>query len=104
MGLDTVLEKLSREGVAPDRADDLAQLAFMEWMGALPAGSDFRATARAALEVAAEAEAEAGLAAPAITAFRALVTQALNVMPAPVSLALPAPVRRGGRATRRLTS
>ncbi|MEM6680077.1 MAG: hypothetical protein AAF675_19625, partial [Pseudomonadota bacterium] len=84
----------------PERARELGQLGFMQWLASLPGNGDFRrevlrAYARARLFRDTD---------PAVAVFCELLMEALEDPLSPLDLALPRPKRRGGARARRLIS
>lgn len=99
MMLEMVLIQMQARRDSAERAREIGQLAFMQWLGALPGGSDYAAAARAALERVSGSSARS----PALTIFCTLLADSLERPVRPLDLHLPSPCRRGGTRARRLT-
>ncbi|TCP33390.1 hypothetical protein, partial [Rhodovulum marinum] len=97
MMLEMVLIQMQARGESAERAREIGQLAFMQWLGALPGGCDYAAAARAALTRIATSPAPG----PALATFRALLAASLDAPARPLDLRLPSPCRRGGTRARR---
>ncbi|MCE8006154.1 hypothetical protein [Aestuariivita sp.] len=97
MVLDRILLRLQIRRIAPERAAELAQLGFMEWLGALPGESDFHQQAMIAYRQAVPLRRQA----PAIALFCDLLVASTRMPPEPLDLSLPSPHRRGGARGRR---
>lgn len=95
----TLIQILSQpdRASAPERARELGQLGFMQWLGGLPAQSAYDAQARRALGLALPF----ALASPAMEEFCRLLDASLARPLAPLDLALPTARRRGGARMRR---
>lgn len=80
-----------------ERARELGQLAYMQWLGNLPGSANYPREAERALRSTDElTETE-----PAVEAFRTLLQASLNNPLAPLDLTLPKARRRGGSRARR---
>ncbi|MEM0937157.1 MAG: hypothetical protein AAGJ91_14800 [Pseudomonadota bacterium] len=97
MHLKHLIEKLRHAPNDPDRARELAQLAFMEWLGALPGDASFPVAAMTTFDGMRRAAEQS----EATAEFRALLAEAVRVSPMPLALPL-RPSRRGGRRARRV--
>ena len=97
--LDRILDKLARAPADPRRAEDLARLAYLEWLATLPGDAGFVQAAVAA-HGRARPVARHSLAA---AVFRRLLRMAAEEAPRPLALSLPSAHRRGGTRTRRLS-
>ncbi|KPP89125.1 MAG: B12-responsive hypothetical protein [Rhodobacteraceae bacterium HLUCCA08] len=97
MMIDRVLVGLQVDVTDPDRAAELGRMGFIQWIGLLPGGGDYR---RAALRALAHADPLAATD-PAVAAFCDLLVASLAVPPRPLDLALPRARRRGGARARR---
>lgn len=97
----TLIQLLSHQGpeAAPERARELGQLGYMQWLGGLPGDAPYPQTALAALRL---AEPYAG-ASGAVAEFCAVLAASLSLPLTPLDLSLPLPRRRGGARTRRLS-
>jgi len=81
----------------PDRAREIGQMGYMQWLAGLPGGVRYEAEVRRALRVAADfIESD-----PAVAEFCRLLRVSLRGPLEPLELALPAPRRRGGARERR---
>ncbi|WP_162497331.1 hypothetical protein [Roseovarius dicentrarchi] len=82
---------------SPQRARELGQLGYMQWLGGLPGHADYGAEARRAYRMAVDfAETD-----PAIAVFCELLAASVRHPLTPLDLALPKPARRGGARARR---
>ena len=99
MLIEKTLQQLQVNPSSPERAKELGQLGYMQWLGGLPGGSDYRAEALAAYILAAPFAGSD----PAVAAFCALLRTSVKQPLAPLDLALPRPRRRGGARERRLS-
>lgn len=88
-------------GLVPsERARELGQLGYMQWLGALPGNLSYRQEAERAYSLACPF----ALTSPAIAVFCDLVNTSIRSPLAPMALSMPAKRRRGGaRARRALT-
>lgn len=96
MKLEQILFALSVRHEAAERPIELARFAFMQWLGTLEGAASFEAQARVA---------RARIGAPdslALAEFLRLLEAALDDPFAILPLAMPVPVRRGGRKRLRL--
>jgi hypothetical protein len=100
MSLALVLDKLRAAPTAPDRAEELGRMAFIEWLETLPPHKSFPVAAMVAFDRSRRIARRV----PAAAEFRALLVEAVRRSPLPVDLTLPAPQRRGGRGRRRESS
>lgn len=99
MLLQFTISQLDIGPVPPARAAEMGQLGYMQWLGALPAGTDYRHEALRAHSAAAPAEARS----PAIAVFCELLLRSLREPLVPLPLAMPPRRRRGGALARRRT-
>ncbi|MEM1076305.1 MAG: hypothetical protein AAF665_19285 [Pseudomonadota bacterium] len=83
--------------VPSERALEMGQLGYMQWLGALPGKSCYRKEAALAHDIAAPFRHSS----PAISVFCDLIEVSLNNPLRPLPLALPQPQRRGGARARR---
>lgn len=97
----TLLQLLSHPAsqTSPERARELGQLGYMQWLGGLPPRAPYPAEAVRALTLSRPFEA----ASPAVTEFCRLLRLSVQAPLSPLDLALPQPRRRGGTKTRRLS-
>ena len=98
MNIERTLMQLQVMPETPERARELGQLGYMQWLGGLPGAKSYEAEARRALEMACPF-AKTDM---AVAAFCALVEQSLSAPLTPLYLALPKPRRRGGAQDRRM--
>lgn len=97
MIIQRTLNGLQLDTPTPERAQELAHLGYMQWLGALPASADYEAEAVKAYLLAMDfIDTD-----PGIAAFCALIRQSLRRPLYPLGLALPKPRRRGGARQRR---
>ncbi|WP_425098940.1 hypothetical protein [Tropicibacter sp. S64] len=93
------LNGLMAQGISTDRARELGQMGYMQWLGALPAEADYEYEAvRAYLAALDFIESD-----PAIAVFCRLLRDSLKYPLKPLTLALPKAKRRGGARTRRMS-
>ncbi|MEO0391229.1 MAG: hypothetical protein AAF218_09860 [Pseudomonadota bacterium] len=97
MLLDHTIHQLDIGHVPPERADAMAQLGYMQWLGALRFNASYPAEAQRALSRARPF----APASPAIAAFCTLIEASLAGPTVLLPLRLPERSRRGGRAARR---
>lgn len=97
----TLIQLLSHQApdASPDRARELGQLGYMQWLGGLPAHAPYPQAATRALGLAQPFAA----ASPAVQEFCALLAASITLPLMPLDLALPLPRRRGGARMRRLS-
>lgn len=95
--LELTISQLDIGPLPSDRANELGQLGYMQWLGALPAMADYHREAKRAYDRAHPFRHTA----PAVAVFCDLLQASLRMPPAPLSLALPHPRRRGGADARR---
>ena len=93
------LQQLQVKVDTPERAQELGQLGYMQWLGGLPGGSCYRTQAIRALDRAQTFRATD----PAVAVFCDLLLTSLQKPLAPLGLSLPKPRRRGGAQERRLS-
>ncbi|MBY6162095.1 hypothetical protein KUV73_14505 [Mameliella alba] len=99
MTIEKVLTQLQAQTETPERARELASMAYMQWLGSLPGHSSYESQAvRAWLRAQPFVETD-----PAVAAFCALLRQSLQRPGQPLDLPLPRPQRRGGARQRRLS-
>ncbi|MGR3511129.1 MAG: hypothetical protein ACU0GG_00080 [Paracoccaceae bacterium] len=99
MLLERTIFQLDIGYVPPDRAEEMGQLGYLQWLGALPGHANFADEACRALEMAQPFRRTS----PAIEVFCVLLMAASAVSPAPLPLSYPGRGRRGGRQARRIT-
>ncbi|MEM6663234.1 MAG: hypothetical protein AAF666_13765 [Pseudomonadota bacterium] len=97
MLLERTLSQLNIIDTTPERALVLGHLGYVQWLGALPAMSDYRQQAEYALAKAKSLRS----AAPAIGVFCDLLIASMRSPVAPIPLELPERQRRGGSKARR---
>ncbi len=95
--LDLTISQLDTGHVPPQRAQELGQMGYMQWLGGLPGSANYHAQARIALAKA-KPFAETS---PAIAVFCDLLARSMQMPLEPLFLALPAKQRRGGYRARR---
>lgn len=100
MGLDRILLILQFRPATLDRARELAQFAYLEWLVSLPGDGDFLRAARDAHERASAVS----LRTPAIAAFCDLLVEARQTPFRALDLIISPPSRRGGASSRRILS
>jgi len=83
--------------LTPGQAQELGQLGYMQWLGALPGHADYRAEAGRAHAMAAPRIRHS----PALAVFCDLLIRSMALPPEPLSLAMPVRRRRGGARARR---
>ena len=95
--LQRTLNGLQRDTCSPERAQELAQLGYMQWLAALPASASYEAEAVRAYLLAMDfIDTD-----PGIAVFCDLIRTSLRRPLQPLTLALPKPRRRGGARQRR---
>ena len=97
MNYDPILEKLLTPDADPRQADRLAWLAYVEWLGFLPADINFNRAAMSAYARAIRVAAQA----PAARAFCTLLMEATRNPGFALDGPSLAPARRGGAKARR---
>ncbi|GGD33657.1 hypothetical protein [Sinisalibacter lacisalsi] len=91
------LSQLLMAPAGPDRAREIGQMGYMQWLAGLPGGARYEAEVLHALRVTADfIDSD-----PAVAEFCRLLRASLRGPLAPLELALPAPRRRGGAWQRR---
>lgn len=93
------IHQLQLSPATPERARELGQIGYMQWLGGLDGRADYRKEAAEALRLARDF---AGTT-PAIAVFCSLLEQSLRELARPLPLALPRARRRGGAKRRRLS-
>ncbi|MEM8794258.1 MAG: hypothetical protein AAGE61_01720 [Pseudomonadota bacterium] len=97
MLLEQTINQLDIGTVTPERALELGQLGYIQWLDGLPMRADYRHEAMRAYFMAIPfAETS-----PAITVFCDLLTASIRTPLEPLPLKLPGPHRRGGAQARR---
>ncbi|MEX0281464.1 MAG: hypothetical protein AB3N13_09800 [Arenibacterium sp.] len=99
MLIEKTLIQLQVNPSSPERAKELGQLGYMQWLGGLPGDADYQAEAASAYILAAPFVASD----PAVAEFCALLRHSLRSPLHVLDLALPEPRRRGGARERRLS-
>lgn len=97
MLLEQTILQLDIGPVSPERAHELGQLGYMQWLGALPGHLSYRQEALRALDLAAPF----GGTSPAVAVFCDLLLASIRQPLVPLWLELPARKRRGGARARR---
>ncbi|MEM1274017.1 MAG: hypothetical protein AAGF88_09375 [Pseudomonadota bacterium] len=97
MLLEQTISQLDIGRIAPERALELGQLGYMQWLGALPPMADYPKAARFAY---ARARPFAKTS-PAVMVFCDLLLASMRTPLAPLVLRLPERQRRGGARARR---
>jgi hypothetical protein len=98
MLLDHTISQLDTGPMPPDRARQMGQLGYMQWIAGLPGEADYTRAARHALARAADFR----TCSPAVEAFCQLVEASLTAPIAPLPLSMPPARRRGGARARRV--
>ena len=93
------LTQLQVNPTTPERAKEIGQLGYMQWLGSLPASSCYQSEAAYAYMTAFPFKDTA----PAVAVFCDLLRDSLANPLRPLDLALPKPRRRGGAKERRLS-
>ncbi|MCG7627636.1 hypothetical protein MHM88_07460 [Epibacterium sp. MM17-32] len=97
MILELTIRQLDVGPLPAQEADRMAQLGYMQWLGALNGRASYHREAQHALDLAVPfAEVS-----PAVAAFCDLLRASLHMPPQPLTLTLPPRTRRGGAAARR---
>ncbi len=99
MSIERTLTQLQVNPRTPERAREIGQLGYMQWLGGLPAQACYITEATCAY-MAAEPFRNTD---PAVAEFCALLKASLEVPFQPLDLSLPKPRRRGGARERRLS-
>lgn len=97
MILELTISQLDIGVVTPQRAQEMGQLGYVQWLGALPGHTSYRQQAEHALAKAAPFRDTS----PAVAVFCDLLNQSLTFPPRALPLALPLKQRRGGARARR---
>lgn len=97
MLLERTISQLDIGPMPPARAQELGQLGFMQWLGALRPMADYRAEAMRAYSAAQPFLRTS----PAVAVFCDLLVASTRMPIEPLPLALPARHRRGGARARR---
>ncbi|MCQ0092330.1 hypothetical protein [Roseovarius sp. M141] len=97
MQIERTLTQLQVKPSSPQRARELGQLGYMQWLGGLPGHADYNAEAARAYLMAVDfIETD-----PTIAVFCELLCASMRQPLQPLDLALPKPARRGGARARR---
>lgn len=99
MSIERTLTQLQINPRTPERAREIGQLGYMQWLGGLPAQACYLTEANCAYMAAAPFQDTD----PAVAEFCALLKASLDAPLKPLDLALPKPRRRGGARERRLS-
>jgi hypothetical protein len=97
MLLELTISQLDIGPVSPERARDLGQLGYIQWLGSLRGDDDYHRAAHRAFEMAAPFRRGS----PAVAVFCDLLVASTRMPPQPPTVAIPAPARRGGARGRR---
>ena len=97
MLLERTITQLAVGAMAPEEAQQLGQLGYMQWIAGLPGNADYRHAAVRAHDMASPFIETS----PAIAEFCKLLVMSVREPLAPLPLALPPRKRRGGAAARR---
>ncbi|MEO0959759.1 MAG: hypothetical protein AAFY66_15075 [Pseudomonadota bacterium] len=98
MLLGRTIAQLDTGPIPPEEAAELGQLGYIQWLSALPCGSNYTREAMHAYEAALPFR----RASPAIAVFCGLLIASASEPPRPLSLDMPTRHRRGGAMARRL--
>ncbi|MEM7290806.1 MAG: hypothetical protein AAF412_10645 [Pseudomonadota bacterium] len=99
MLLELTVTQLDIGHVPSERANELGQLGYIQWLGGLPAKACYEQEARRAYKVASPFAATS----PAIAVFCDLLKSSISNPLQPLPLNLPIRQRRGGAQARRLS-
>jgi len=99
MLLELTVSQLDIGHVPPERASELGQLGYIQWLGALPLEAGFEQEARHAYKVASPFAATS----PAVAVFCDLLKTSVREPLQPLPLNLKIRQRRGGAQARRLS-
>ena len=97
--LERTIAQLDIGNTTPERAQELGQLGYIQWLGALPAGAGYEPEARHAYELAEPF----AVASPPVKVFCDLLLASICSPIAPLPLNPPDCRRRGGAQARRLS-
>ncbi|MEM1314491.1 MAG: hypothetical protein AAGI51_08060 [Pseudomonadota bacterium] len=99
MILERTIRQLDLGPMPSQQARERGELGYLQWLGDLPAASDYRREAMRAYEAAAPFVARS----PAVRVFCDLLVATTGSPPAPAALSSRPPQRRGGARMRRTT-
>lgn len=99
MLLEQTIFQLDIGYVPPEKAEEMGQLGYMQWLGALRGGASYQREAIRAYEMAQPFIRTS----PAVAAFCRLLVASVASPIEPLSLRLPLRNRRGGAQARRLS-
>ena len=99
MLLERTIFQLDIGHVAPERAEELGQLGYLQWLGGLAADASYMAEAMRAYEMAQPFMRTS----PAVAVFCDLLVASTTLPPRPVALRPSVRNRRGGAQARRLS-
>lgn len=99
MMISRTLTQLQGKPASPERAKEMAQMGYMQWLGGLPANACYQTEAACAY-IAAMPFMETD---PAVGVFCDLLRESIEAPLRPLDLALPKPKRRGGARERRMS-
>ena len=97
MLLERTITQLDIGNIPHERALELGQLGYMQWLGGLPGSANYRVAALRALTMAAPFMENS----PAVAVFCDLIVASLDSPVAALNLSLPSHHRRGGARARR---
>ncbi len=97
MQIEQTLNQLQVKPSSPQRARELGQLGYMQWLGGLSGHADYNAEAARAYLMAVDFRETD----PTIAVFCDLLIASIQRPLQPLDLALPKPARRGGARARR---
>ncbi|MCC1491504.1 hypothetical protein [Cognatishimia sp. F0-27] len=97
MQFDKTLNQMLVGFCSPRRAEEIGQLAYMQWLGALPGAASYEEEAVLAYLSAVNYR----MTDPPVAVFCRLIEASLRNPLKPLDLSLPTPRRRGGAAKRR---
>lgn len=99
MSIERTLTQLQVNPATPERAREIGQLGYMQWLGSLPAHACYLTEAAYAYMSATPFRATD----PAVAEFCTLLKASMDAPLTPLDLSLPKPRRRGGARERRLS-
>lgn len=99
MLLERTIHQLDIGPIPAEQARKMAEMGYVQWLGALPGRASYHAEARRALLAARPFEETS----PAVAAFCQLLNASLSLPPRPLPIAMPARKRRGGAQARRMS-
>lgn len=99
MILERTIHQLDIGPIDPERAEKMAQLGYLQWLGALPADSGYQTEAASALQKAQPFEEGS----PAVAEFCRMLRTSMEMPPRALTIVMPARNRRGGAQARRMS-